>query len=197
MAPLPHNNTALMYFDYVTGNAVTSQQHTMQMRLSSSTTTLVEEAHIQMLALLTAIGAANFWSGWRILQTRLQAQGANFSTPVSSPELAPLLAFAGTETGGYQPRYEAIETTFQGRSPTAGRRVDVSIYGLVPVTPIPNTFRVAVDFSNGGNWVADALAVLNAAPSLGTFLAIDGTAPLWYGYANVNYNSYWEQELRS
>lgn len=187
MAPLPQNATARYFFDYVTGNAATSQNHTVQVRCSNETTP--EDAQEAFWSLLTAMGSARFGSGWRVIRVRYQAAGTDFSIPVTLG--ATLASFVGTG-GNVSPPSEAIELTFQGRSFTSGRRGDLSLYGTVGYSLTTN-YRLT---PGEASWVGDAVAVLNSVETI-VWRAVDGTRLTFYPYANWNYNSYWERKLRS
>lgn len=192
MAPLPQNNTALMYFDYTTGNTSTSQEHTFVVR-TREVLTATQIANVQAAAgaLLTGITPGNLRQGWKVIRARKQDAGANFSLPV--PLDAFLTAFVGTGPSSSVASAEALEWSFQGRSQTSGRRASVSIYGLV--LGIPATLRLD---AVGTGWVGSAVGALNDASEASVgWDAIDGTQVSWYPYVNANYNSYWERELRS
>jgi len=187
VAPLPANATARFFFDYVTGNAATSQEHTVQVRCSNETSP--EDAQTAFLALLNAMGTARFGNGWRVLRVRYQPAGTDFSIPVyMSPTLA---AFVGTG-GAVTPPNEALELTFQGRSFTSGRRGDLSLYGTAGYN-LSTNYRLT---PGEAPWVQTAVDVLNSVETI-VWRAIDGTRLTFYPYANWNFNSYWERKLRS
>lgn len=192
MAALPQNTTTRLFYDYVTGSGATGTNHTIAQRIFG-TTANIADAQLIMLAVLNAVTAAQLRAGWRILQVRYQAAGTNFSTPVALSSA--LALFEGTSAGGWDYIGETREWTFQGRSPTSGRKVDFSLYGVTATAP--DNFRVAATFEPN-NWVANVLAVLNDADNGSiAFTSVDGSRALWYGYANWQHNSYWEQEFRS
>ena len=192
MAALPQNTTTRLFYDYTTGDATVSQQHTLAQRVYGTTENLAA-AQIIMYAVLSAIGASGFRDGWSIQQARLQVANTNFSVPIALHST--LAAFVGTAVGPWSLEDEAREFTFQGRSPVSGRHVDFSLYGLQLARG--ETFRVTAAFEPS-NWVANVLEVLNDADNGSVaFTAIDGSRALWYGYSNWQYNSYWEGELRS
>jgi hypothetical protein len=43
--------------------------------------------------------------------------------------------------------------------------------------------------------IADVITLINGAT--GTFLAIDGTQPVWHAYANIGYSDHWIKTLRT
>lgn len=189
VGPLPQNSTARVFMDYVTGSHTQATEHTCAVRMPSGTTS--DDAQGFFLGLLNAMGAGTFWTGWRVIRVRKQDAGTNFSIP--APMTAGLEAFVGTgSASSYASTVEAIELTMQGRSPTTGRRVDFSIYG-VRFTAMLGKFRYGL--SDGLHWAG----MINYMTSLSTSYptTIDGSTPTWYNYVNVNYNSYWEQRTRS
>lgn len=192
MAPLPQNSTARLFFDYVTGNATTSQEHTFAVRMSG---TAGDIANVQerVRAVLIAMGTNSFRDGWRILGVRYQAAGTDFSNPVTL--IANLVSFVGTSGGAYDPRMEAVEDTFQGRSTTSGRRVDFSLYRAL--SDAPSNFRWLGGTTGFPAAVRAGVTALNASVAVGAFIAIDGSAVVWRDYLNANYNSYWERRIRT
>lgn len=193
MAPLPANNTGRVFFDYVTGTATTSREHTTAIRYNAlSITTL--GVQIAFFDVLSAFGATNFRVGWKVIRARWQGAGTNVTLPLTLDST--LGAFEGTGSNPpYNPRYETVEDTFQGRSPLTGRRVDFSLYRAMDDSD--GSFRVEAGGSGFPLVVAAAVAVLNGYPEQGTFVTIDGTdGALWYPYMNRNYNSYWERRSR-
>jgi hypothetical protein len=188
LSPLPANTSARVFVDYITGNDVTSQEHTVAWRFVAAP----NAARDTMLALadfLIGIGPAVFATGWRVLRARSQAAGATFSVPETVPPV--LAAFAGAGGDVPAPFREALEWTWQGRSFTSGRRVDFSLYGLV--TAPPDNFRVVPgDYP----WVGPSVDFLNAVGAGLKPRAIDGSTATFYPYVNSNFNSYWERRIR-
>jgi len=180
MAPLPSNNTAVLYIDYTTG----VRQHTLQCRYIEATSANAMLAVASFLDALKLVLAA----GFRVLSARQRAVGAAITLPTTlSPALA---AFAGDSGVGLDGFNEAREYVWVGRGLQAGRRVEVSLYGVVLGTP--NDFRY--ETAGGPPSLANARAQLTAEPSV--FSTISGEAAVWYPYVNVNYNSYWETRSR-
>lgn len=192
MAPLNPNTSGRVYFDYVTGDQATSQEHTIMMRFGVGPGFDLGDAQDEFLAFLSSYGAIEFADGWRVLGVRLSQPLQDISLPFSlTPGLA---AFVGTG-GTISPSEEAREWTHQGRSFTSGRRVDLSLYGLVLSDP-PN-FRVVGGPGTFPTKVATAASNLTLQSAAGYFTAIDGSPATWYPYLNMNYNSYWERRIRS
>lgn len=190
MAPLPQNNTARVFFDYITGNQPSSTEHTVAWRSTGPGTTNADVQNT-FLGFLQALGAGTLMAGWRVLRVRVQEQGQNFSLPV--PVVAGLAAFVGTNASTYPQNREAEEWVWSGRSATSGRRVDFSLYGLAPL--VPANFRFPVGGSSPA-WVAGTVNYLNGTSAPVGPLVIDFTEPTWYQYVNVQYNSYWEERIR-
>lgn len=185
LPPLPANNTARVWFRYVTNSGTTAQTHEVMWRANLGDFT-IGDVGTNFLDLLTAIGASNFRTGWRVLSGRYSPAGAVFSVPAVLP--AALLAFTGTGTSaGYRLPWEAVQDVFVGRSLSSGRKVSFSLFRAAGEAD--DTFRYGMP---GAVQTALSTGSGNGAP-----LAIDGTNPSWYTYTNQNYNSYWERELRS
>lgn len=192
MAPLNPNTTGRVYFDYITGNQATSQEHTLMMRFAVGAGFDLGDAQEEMLAFLQSYGATEFADGWRIQGIRLSQPLQDFSLPFTL--IPTLAAFVGTG-GSLSPSQEAREWTHQGRSFTSGRRVDLSLYGIVENDPA--NFRIIGGPGTFPTKVATAATNLNLQSAAGYFVAIDGTPATWYPYLNMNYNSYWERRIRS
>ena len=192
MTALPQNNTNRLFIDYVTGTSATSVEHTMAVRMLNGVT--VTQAQNAVAGFLISLGEGNLRQGWRVLRVRYQAAGTAFSVPqVIEDELFGIL---GTYSGDYSPRFEAVEDTFQGRSFSTGRRVDLSIYRAA--SDAVSNFRVNAGEAGFPAAVGAASAFLNSAVAApGAFVCIDGTQPVWYTYLNMNYNSYWERRIRT
>lgn len=191
MAPLPPNSTARFWFDYTTGSGPLAQTHTTMWRVPDEGASSAA-VQAKFVAFLAAIGVESFWTGWRVTAVRYSDIGSNFSFPV--PLETTLAAFAGDNDTVHPLSDEAREYVWTGRSPVTGRRVDFSLYGLaVPTSP---TFRYTVGDIGPTDIVAVSIDALENTPQIGP-LAIDGAVPVWYPYVNVNFNSYWEGELRS
>jgi len=181
MAPLPSNNTAVLYIDYTTG----ARQHTFQCRYIEATPANAILAVGSFLDALKLVLTA----GWRVLAARTRAVGAVITLPTT---LSPFLtSFAGDSGQGLDGFNEAREFVWVGRGLQAGRRVEVSLYGLVLGTP--NDYRY--EAAGGPPSLANARTQLGVAPN--TFSTVSGEAALWYPYVNVNYNSYWESRSRA
>lgn len=193
--PLPivaPNNTARLFVDYITGAQPSSAEHTLMCRYDQSRLTASDAAD-GIGRLLMAIGAANLRAGWKVLRLRNASQGNDFSVPVTMPSA--ITSFVGTANINYNARLETVEETFQGRSASTGRRVDVSLYRAM--ADCDASFRVLASGSGVGSMVTAIVGRLNADVFAGHWLAVDGSGPVWSSYMNQNYNSYWERRLRT
>lgn len=190
MVALPANNTAVLFVDYRT--QIGGVEHTLQLRPAGSGGAEFAAAQQVLLDVLTALGPNFFRQNWRILAARGRAAGSDVTAPI--PLLPGLQAFTGSSNTAYGADREALEMRFVGRSLSTGTRVAMSLYGIaggIPVAP----FRITASTPTWGGPVVAAVDALNAGSA--NTLTIDGTAPLWYSYANLNYNSYWERRVRT
>lgn len=191
MAPLPaYNLTRRYYFDYITGNdASKARQHTAMLRVAFDSAATDTQVQDKFLNILNALSPAAFRLGWKVTAVRKSLHNTDFTVPVTMT--ANLIAFAGTGTyTGWLVSSEAIERRFLGRSPTTGVKVSFSLYG--EVNNSISDFRITSAESAG---IANVISILNGA-TIPLFVAGDNTVPTWYPYASLNYNSYWEGELR-
>lgn len=189
MAPLATNLTRRIYFDYVSSTtAVVAQEHTVMWRHAfdavDAGALAIQQKFLDFLTLFTAAG---FYSGWKVTGVRVSEGNQTFSVPVVM--LAGLAAFVGTgSVASAIASSAAIEVVFVGRSPLTGRRTRFSIYG--------RTYNTITDFRDSAAAATlNAVALLNAATAP-RLVALDNTVAVWNQYANLNYNSYWEGELR-
>lgn len=191
MAPLPDNSTARVWLSYQTGGGTTTQNHEMLIRYNSASGTTSTQA-LQVIGLaLSAMGAAAFFDGWQATSARAAAQGSDVSLPIALPAPLTTLVGAGQATATIQE--QAREVRFLGRSPSTGRRVSLSIYGMAGLFFADADFRVLRTTENLVGEFLDAIEdTVAQAP-----VAIDNAVPNWYPYANWQYNSYWERTLRA
>jgi len=190
MAPLNPNNTARVWLQYTSGGGDTAQNHEMLIRFNSASGTTSTQA-LQVIGLaLVALGPENLFSGWAATGARTAAAGSDVSLPLALP--GPLTTLVGTGASGVLPVDQARETRFVGRSPTSGKRVSLSLYGVNLPLFVSGDFRV---LRTSENWVGDFLDALEDTVAQAP-VVIDNVVPNWYPYANYQYNSYWESELR-
>ena len=175
MAPLPHNNTDIVYVDYQQG----PRAHTFQVRVADVGNVASWESDITDLLDLTnsLIYAAT------ITATRGQNSGSSISFPVPS-------TLVGTSfgTGTINAETVPFNLDFIGRS-AGGRRVRLDIFGLK--LGLSDYRLTAAENSD----VAAMVAVLQGATD--SFYAIDGTKAIWYPYADTGVNAYWQKKQRA
>lgn len=187
MVALPENSTNRLFVDYVT-NTTDGLEHTFYLRYTGGDRTGMAA---QTLAkdFLLAIGAGTFRVTWKPIRVRTQMAGEDFSFPQSM--LPALATFAGSNSSGFARDRQADSVSFVGRSPTSGRRAIIQLFGIT--IAIPPTLRTTGS-SGGTNWVSLGCNVLNA--GAGVPVSIDGSAVVWYYYANHGKNAYWQKRLR-
>lgn len=191
MAPIAPNNTGRVWVDYRTGGGTTSQNHTAMVRYNPGVGGTFSEALIELLTALVAPGEGSYFDGWSFLGARHSAAGSDVSFPIPIP--APFTEFLGSGQLTATRQSQARETRFQARSGVGGRRYSFSIYGLIDNLFTTADFRLTAVESVP---VASVLATVEEA-EVGSFVAIDLQPVIWYQFANWQYNSYWEGELRS
>lgn len=189
MASLPPSSTARVWVDYKT-SPVLGVEHTVQMRYSGGDRAAVAP-QVRLLDILTALGAANFNSGWKVLRVRSALAGEEFSQVVEP--VAGLISFTGTSGAGITNQTNSYQWGFAGRGINGPRRVSLSLFGLIS-TQFSTALRWVI--GAGGTPVVfnNAYNALVAANS--PLVAIDGSPVQWYNYINCNTNSYWERRLR-
>jgi hypothetical protein len=176
MAPLPHNNTAILYVDYTQGGV----EHTFEVRVD--TLSEIEAIETVVGAFLTSLGS--LVGSATITGTRGGAEGSNITLPFPISSLTGVTFGSGTTNAETVPFF----LNFVGRS-VGGRRVSLAIFGLN--TGLSN-YRLTTSEETE---IAAAVAILNG--STGTFLAIDGLQAIWYPYANTGVNAYWQRQQRA
>lgn len=177
MAPLPSNNTDVLFLDYTTSG----ESHTLQLRFDTHAS--VSDAMTSMDLFLTAVDPLIY------VLTVVTARHRAFNSTVSLP-----VAWSGAATygSGAGPHYASADyVDFVGRSQN-GRRVRAAVFGAISNADTSgNDFRFA---SSANADVAAAVAELNA-PS-DRWLAIDNFKPTWYAYGNLGNNAYWRNRIR-
>lgn len=177
MAPIPSNNTAVLFVDYQT----CGEDHTVQCRFDAPST--VDDAMAAVAAVWGAMDSLLYLC--TVTGARVRANGSNITLPVAWPEAATF----GSGAGPHQA--SAYYVDFIGRSP-GGRRVRMGFFGAQA-----NADAIAEDFrlsSTDSGVVGDAVDILNSAD--GTCLAVDGLQPIWYPYADIGTNAYWRNRIR-
>jgi hypothetical protein len=175
MAPLPHNNTSILYVDYT----VSAKPHVLPCRISTASSYANGMSAVD--GLLTALGSSI--KLWTIDGARAQDVGTNVSYPITWTGAGTYGSGAGTadET--------AVYFDFVGRS-IDGRRVKVTTFGAASVASNGN-YRVSAGESGP---IDAALAVLLGLND--EFVTISGLPPVWQNYANQGINAYWTKQIR-
>jgi hypothetical protein len=180
MAPLPYNNTAIFTANY------TWSQGAAQMQVRYEQAGGGQAAARLVCEQIAGLLGDDLDQDWVFTGARAQAAGSNFSVPVGAP-LDP------TASGFDQPETQRpVFISFVGRS-ALGRRVSITVYG-VRLTP-DESWR----FERGEITNVDAVItwLQTGNPNQGIApLAIDGTQVVWYPYANVGYNAYYQRRQR-
>lgn len=178
MAPLPSNNTAVLFVDY----SSCGEDHTLQVRFSASSSAAAAMAYADDF--LTAVAPFLFLTTIRGARTR--AQGSNLSFPIAWTGAATYGSGAGEHFNA------AWYIDFIGRSPL-GRRVRMGMFGTNVVTDAVNDDYRLLESENVN--VANTLVALESSPSEG--VAIDGGNTVWNRYANIGVNAYWRNRIRA
>lgn len=189
LTPLPPSNTGRLFLDYVTGNAATSQEHTVQFRFGSLPVANPDVAMFSFYNLLTEMGANTFANGWRVTGARVAAQGSDVTLPYTlSTELSTFIGLGGA----LATRLEPQQWTWQGRSLASGRRGSFGLFGLT--TDTPANFRLYAGVTGAPAWVDASVDILGGTTA--PVQCIDGSVLEFYRYVNANYNNHWERRAR-
>lgn len=191
MAPIDPNETARVWLDYTTGGGSTAQLHTIMMRHNG---TGAGDAAAALDALAAFIGAAepqSFFDGWQVTGARYSEAGSSISLPTGIP--AGMVGFVGTGQELANRVSQSREVRFVGRGTTSGRRVSLSLYGMVDNLFNEADFRVE---RTGAAWVDRMLDVIEG-QGVQLFVTVAGDRATFKDYANWQFNSYWEGALRS
>jgi len=177
MAPLPSNNTAVLFVDY-TG---CGEGHTAQVRYGTGSSatdamTLLDAVWTAMtprLRLVTITGA------------RVRDIGTNVTYPVT---------WTGASTYGSGAGFHfesAYYADFVGRS-IDGRRCRLAFFcAIAPADVTNDDFRVTAAENSD---VDDAITALNAGSDVP--VTISGGAVNWQLYTNIGTNAYWRNRIR-
>jgi len=176
MAPLPSNNTGVLFIDYETCGI----NHTLQARFDG-----VQSFNDSMALLdgfLTALDPAMYQIN--ILGARVRDQGGNVTYPVTWTGAASYGNAPGPKQAG------AWYFDFIGRS-IGGRRCRIEVFGApVVADETGEDYRLPAATS----YIGAALAALES--DGGAVCAIDGDAVNWHQYANTGVNAYWRNRIR-
>lgn len=174
MAPLPPNSTERYKVFYTVGGI----QHTQQIRTDGISPSALGAS---LTAYYTALGGTIYDTV--IDQVQFAASGSNVFNAVST-------GVEGDHFGSGEhsvPGENAYYYDFIGRS-TGGRRTRFAQFGA---KALGEDYRFASDEDDA---LDAALVFIDATP--GTWLAIDGIAPVWKSYINAGVNAYWQRQIR-
>lgn len=175
MAPLPFNNTNVLFVDYNTQG----EDHTLLCRFDADDTGA--DAMTAVDGFLDAIsGAIGLTS---ILGARVQLLGTDVSFDVT-------WTGATAYGDGIGDHYQSAQFyDWVGRSP-GGRRARVAVFGA-------QNLQNGDDYrSNLGEDAALDAGITFLQSQGSAFLAIDGQVPIWKNYVNMGVNAYWRNKIR-
>lgn len=175
VAPLPDNNTGVLFIDYTSGG----QRHTAEVRLPAGSNQAAAET---AYAALKGPMAALLYSDDSVLGGRWRAAGSTVSLPISGS------AAVGTQSGTGDDDRKPNFYSFTGRS-SDGRRVRFTLFSrtVTPETigwrmsPIPTLAQAVLTALQGSSVSART---------------ISGNTPNWNSYVNFGSNSYYQRKAR-
>lgn len=180
MAPLPANNTSVLFTHY----RANAREHVMQIRYNAAGAPSADFVNLwkNFLTSINNLMPTDYtWLGWEY-----RPAGSNFASLLSTA--GPTLAGTIPLTPSLAPSY----MHFIGRS-LGGRRVRLAVLGA-GLDPAGGTSTV-VDYrltETENAVIASALGALAALDAI----AIDAQSIVWKPYANLGYNSYWQKQMR-
>lgn len=175
MAPIPSDNTGVVFLDYLT----CQENHTVQCRYGASSSPA--DAMTALDAWLTALGNSHFVMN--VTGARNRDLGSNITTDLTWTGADSYGAGGGTHAASAQ-FYD-----FVGRD-AAGVRLRLALFGAIILTEGTDYRAVPGDDAA----FAAALAVLNAASDV--FITVGGGQPIWKQYVNLGVNAYWRNKIR-
>jgi hypothetical protein len=173
LLPLPADGTPRLKLAYYNGR----DDHSLTVRFAAGSQGAAEE---ELDVFLTQF--SDTMSEITIVSAYVAPAGSDVFNPTTWP---------GSTTYGAGVTPEINRTfafSFAGRSST-GRKARLFLYAVLAVNDA--SFRI---LSSENADVAAAVAALNS--SSAGFKAIDGSQPIWHGYANVGQNDHWLAEVR-
>lgn len=193
LPPLPENNTDRLFIAYTTGGGATAQNHTMSIRYDQAFAQ-PSDIMLDMADAFTDAGAdTQLFLGWQVTGAETQLAGSQVRLPVSVP--AALLAVVGSGQAAATQSEQAREVRFIGRGLSTGRKVSMSIWGIVTAAIREADFRFE---PTAGDLLANQLLTMRGLGLTGVaYTTIAGEPTNWYTYVNWQYNSHWESEQRA
>jgi len=184
MAPLPPNASGRLFVDY----AANGQQHTVLFRYQDSgpiappTSGFVESVDDVLTAMNTFMP-----SDWEFIGWRYSPVGTDYTVPLDGSPTA--FNGAGGVNKGEVPAY----VSWCGRA-VENRRARITFLGA-SVSPAQED----TPYKDYRMTPADNAAVSTVLTALGSsfITAISMALPVWYPYANLGYNAYWQRKART
>jgi len=179
MAPLPPNTTGVLTVTYSGDFGIRSFQFR-----NAATTPLA--SHINNVADFIEAAFGPFWyADVQVTGATYSELGSLISLPVAFPQIE------GQATGTQNPADYPEFLSIVGRGRTNGRRLRLSVYGLV--TAVTDNYRQAETETVIAQTVLPLARDLVLSGSLAT---IDGDAPVLYAYLNAGFNAYHQRKAR-
>lgn len=176
---------------YRTRYSALGQVHTLTIRLERDTPDPAADGKAIADAFFNAVSRM-LVDSFTILGADVAGQDSEIFLPTTLIPVitGPLSGAAGDNS------YRPLFLSFQGRSPT-GSRSSVYLYGTTAsptaASNEPNDYRLT---TAEDPYVAAAVDALNGGVSSDGAAAIDGTAAVWYPYANVGFNGAYQRKAR-
>jgi len=183
MAALPVNSTARYFVDY----QANSRPHTVSFRYDDGGVPGAPDVAFKA-GLTVLLNACAAWMPTDLAY--IEARYVPSGQTVSIPDGLPLLLTAGLQVPvrGEAPAFLGLA----GRTP-GGRQARVFLLGAG--FSAAEQVEVAEDYRVTASENLIAAAIVTAADQT-AIVGIDGTLPLWKGYVNLGYNSYWQRAVR-
>lgn len=167
------------------------QVHTAQLRIARSHPGPAAQGVVMFQDLLETI-AGKLVADWTVLGADVAAADSDIFLPSSSIPMQPTVSAVAADES-----YKPVYLSFVGRS-TSGLRAALFIYGInFAPTGADNTSNDYRILSTEDSAIASAVAVLNnGSGSAANLVANDDAPVVWYPYANMGFNSYYQRKAR-
>lgn len=188
LPPLPANNTVRGFMDYTSRGV----EHTLMFRLSPVSL----PSHVASVAARLATSMVNCMATTdSIFGVRYAAHLSDVTLPVTWATVSGAL----TSPAAFQEDPESAFISVVGRGGTTGRKARISFFEALSFSqpwPADNRYNPG-DVAAFDTWFATFLTALRASPTLyETLVTIGNDVAVWYDYANVAKNAYWQREQR-
>jgi hypothetical protein len=128
---------------------------------------------------------------WTIVGADVAGTDSDVFLPTTALPTLPTLGAAAGDIS-YRPNF----LSFVGRS-TSGNRASLYLYGVLAsptaASAAPDDYRITAAEDSS---IGDAVAALNGSGAGEGARAIDGNDAVWYPYANVGFNAYYQRKAR-